>query len=120
MRVIITGGTGHVGSRLSRSLAADGHEVIQLSRDPARHASAQLPKGVRVERWDGRTAEGWGHLVQGSDVIVNMAGESIAGNGLIPARWTPERKRRILESRVNAGQAVSAAIGGAATRATAA
>ncbi|MCC7358780.1 MAG: TIGR01777 family oxidoreductase [Anaerolineales bacterium] len=110
MRVIITGGTGHVGSRLTQSLAAEGHEVIQLSRDPAARAKPDLPAGARVERWDGRTAEGWGRLIEGTDVVVNLAGESIAGKGLIPARWTPERKRRILESRVSAGQAVTQAI----------
>lgn len=110
MRVIITGGTGLVGSILTRSLAADHHEVIQLSRNPAGKARPDLPPGVRVERWDGRTADGWGPLADGADVIVNLAGESIAGSELIPARWTAERKRVILESRLNAGQAVVAAV----------
>ena len=36
MRVIITGGTGFIGQALARSLAADKHEVILLTRDPAR------------------------------------------------------------------------------------
>jgi uncharacterized protein len=116
MRVIITGGTGHVGTRLTESLAADGHEVIQLSRDPARNRRPVLPAGVRVERWDGRTAEGWGQLVNDTDVIVNLAGESIAGNSLIPARWTSERKRRIIDSRLNAGRAVVAAVQAAARK----
>jgi len=110
MRVIITGGTGLVGSLLTASLAADDHEVIQLSRDPARKARPDRLPGVRVERWDGRTAEGWGPLADGADVIVNLAGESISGSGLIPARWTAERKRLILESRLNAGRAVVAAV----------
>lgn len=110
MRVIITGGTGHVGSRLTEDLAAGGHEVIQLSRDPARTAQARRPAGVRVERWDARTAEGWGQWADGADVIVNLAGESIAGNGLIPARWTAARKRLIRASRLEAGRAVVAAV----------
>lgn len=109
MRVIITGGAGMVGSALTRSLAADGHEVIALSRSPEQHA-ARMPRGARVERWDGRTPDGWGHLADGADVIVNMAGESIAGKGLIPARWTAARKRLILQSRLDAGQAVTAAV----------
>jgi uncharacterized protein (TIGR01777 family) len=110
MRVIITGGAGSVGTRLTNSLAADGHEVIQLSRDPGRTARQVRPAGVRVERWDGRTAEGWEHLADGADVIVNLAGASIAGKGLIPSRWTAERKQSILDSRLNAGRAVVAAI----------
>ncbi len=110
MRVIITGGTGLVGTQLSHSLLADGHEVIALSRNPAGKRRAEPSAGLRVERWDGRTAQGWGPLADGADVIVNLAGESIAGSGLLPARWTAERKRAILQSRLNAGQAVVAAV----------
>ena len=103
MRIIITGGTGLIGSALAANLANDGHEVILLSRAPER--AALLPSGVRAERWDGRTATGWGPLADGAGAIVNLAGEGIASG-----RWTEERKRRIRESRVNAGQAVVEAV----------
>lgn len=103
MRVIITGGTGLIGRALAADLAADGHEVILLSRTPER--ATHLPSGVRAERWDGRTAAGWGSLADGADAIVNLAGESIAAG-----RWTAERKGRIRDSRVNAGQAVVQAV----------
>jgi uncharacterized protein (TIGR01777 family) len=109
MRVIITGGAGMVGSALTRNLAAAGHEVIALSRSPEQHA-ARMPPGARVEQWDGRTPEGWGHLADGAEAIINMAGESIAGKGLIPSRWTAARKARIRDSRLAAGRAVMAAI----------
>src|SRR5262245_30614333 len=98
MRVIITGGTGTGGLALAESMAKDSHEVVVLSRSPEK-AAGKLPNGVRAERWDARTAEGWGHLADGADVIVNMAGASIAGKGLIPSRWTAARKRDLLESR---------------------
>lgn len=110
MRIIITGGTGLIGAALAQNLAQDGHEVVILSRRPDGHA---LPPGVRAEKWDGKTAAGWGHLADGADgevAIANLAGESIAGAGFPPARWTPERKRRILQSRLDAGQAVAAAV----------
>lgn len=103
MRVLITGGTGFLGRALARSLLADGYEVIALSRRPEQ--ARGLPPGVQMVRWDARTAEGWGHLVEGATAIVNLAGESIAGGP-----WTAERKRRIRDSRVNAGQAVVAAV----------
>ncbi len=103
MRVLITGGTGLIGRALAANLAADGHEVILLSRAPER--TTALPAGVRAERWDGRTAEGWAALADGADAIVNLAGENIAAG-----RWTAERKRRIRESRVNAGRAVVQAV----------
>ena len=108
MRVIITGGTGLIGRALAANLA-DSHEVIVLSRRPER--ATGLPAGVRAERWDARSAEGWGALADGADAIVNLAGESIAGKGLIRGRrWTDDRKRRIRESRLNAGRAVVQAV----------
>lgn len=64
---------------------------------------------VAVERWDAHTAEGWGYLVDDADAIVNLTGENIAAG-----RWTAKRKRRILESRLNAGRAVVQAIKSAA------
>jgi uncharacterized protein (TIGR01777 family) len=108
MRLIITGGTGLIGRALAADLAGDSHEVIVLSRAPER--ATAIPAGVRVERWDARTAEGWGALADGADAIVNLAGESIAGKGLIPSRWTAERKSRIRDSRLNAGRAVVQAV----------
>jgi uncharacterized protein (TIGR01777 family) len=108
MRVIITGGTGLIGSALSADLAADGHEVIVLSRSPERVAG--LPGGVRAECWDARTSDGWVHLADGADAIVNLAGASLAGEGFLPSRWTDERKRLIRDSRVHAGHAVVQAV----------
>lgn len=114
MRVIITGGTGMIGKALANSLAKDGHEVIVLSRN--KHKTAGLASGVRVVEWDGRTAAGWGELADGAGAIVNLAGESIAGEGFPPQRWTPERRARIRDSRVNAGRAVTEAINNATNK----
>ena len=102
-RILITGGTGLIGRALAAALAPAGYEVILLSRRP--EAAGALPAGVRAVAWDARSAAGWGHWAEGATAIVNLAGESI-GEG----RWTPERKRRIIESRVNAGQAVVEAV----------
>lgn len=113
MRVIITGGTGLIGSALAENLAKDGYEVIVLSRNPGQHA---LPAGVRAEKWDAKTAVGWGHLADGADAIINLAGENISGTGMLPARWTDARKRRIAESRLFAGQAVVEAVQQAAQK----
>jgi uncharacterized protein len=107
MRVIITGGTGLIGTALAQSLAQDGHEVFVLSRNPAQ---ASLPKGVQAAAWDGKTAVSWAHLADGADAIVNLAGENLAGKGLLPQRWTAERKQRIIASRLNAGRAVVEAV----------
>lgn len=108
MRVLITGGTGLIGRALAANLVQDNHEVIVLSRSPER--ATGLPTGVHAVGWDARTAEGWGHLVEGADAIVNLAGVSLSGEGLFPRRWTPERKRLIRESRLNAARAVVEAV----------
>jgi uncharacterized protein (TIGR01777 family) len=103
MRVIITGGSGLIGRALSADLVRDGHEVVVLSRRPDRVLTP--PRGVRVEQWDGRTSNGWRSLAEGADVVVNLAGENIGAH-----RWTPERKRALVRSRLNAGQAVVDAV----------
>lgn len=111
MRIIITGGTGLIGRALAADLAAGGHEVIILSRDP-QEARIRID-GVRVERWDGRTAAGWGHLADGADAIVNLAGENFAGETLLAIffkRWSAKYKRAVLQSRIQVGQAVLQAI----------
>lgn len=114
MRVIITGGTGFIGRNLAAELAASGHEVILLSRSPAQ--ARGLPAGVRAERWDGRSAQGWGPLADAAGAIVNLAGENLAGAGLLPARWTPERKALIRQSRLDAGRAVVEAVSAARSK----
>lgn len=116
MRLIITGGTGLIGRALANSLTHDKHEVIVLSRN--RNKTAGLAASVQVVEWDARTAQGWGALADGADAIVNLAGESLAGEGFPPSRWTPERKQHIHDSRVNAGKAVLEAISAAKTKPT--
>ncbi len=110
MRVIITGGTGLIGRALVADLLRDKHEVIVLSRRPAQY-QGQMPPGTRLEAWDGHSAAGWGGLVEGTDAIVNLAGAGIADQ-----RWSRKRKELILQSRLQAGRAVVAAIQAAAHR----
>ncbi|MDP2659580.1 MAG: TIGR01777 family oxidoreductase [Dehalococcoidia bacterium] len=98
MRIIITGGSGLIGESLTRSLVAGGHEVVVLSRNPARVTG--LPVGARAVRWDASTGEGWSQLAEDA-AIVNLAGENIS-----QGRWTSEVKERIRDSRLSAGKAV--------------
>jgi uncharacterized protein (TIGR01777 family) len=103
MRIMITGGSGLIGSAVAREMGGVGHEVVVLTRDPARVKS--LPPNTRAVRWDGRTAGEWRALIDGDTAIVHLAGESVADG-----RWTEERKRRIRDSRIQSGEAVLAAI----------
>ena len=109
MKVIILGGAGLIGRALAEDLARGGHEVIALTR--RQQPPERSLKGIRFEQWDGKSAQGWGHLANNADAIVNLAGENLSAG-----RWTPERKQRIIDSRVNAGAAVVQAIQQASTK----
>lgn len=109
MRIIITGGTGLIGKALCPLLLADGHLVTVLSRNP--DAARGMPRGVRIEEWDGKTPEGWSQFVNGTDAIINLAGAGIADS-----RWTAQRKQLLRESRIHAGLAIQKAIQQAAQK----
>jgi hypothetical protein len=103
MRIIIAGGTGMIGKSLAGRLASQQHEVFILGR---REPSAGvLPMGVQFQKWDGVSAKGWGHMVDGTSAIVNLAGENLSAG-----RWTENRKQRILQSRIHAGKAIVEAL----------
>ncbi len=108
MRIIITGGTGLIGGKLAQALIDDGYEVIILSRSP--EDAIGIPAGAQVVKWDSKTAAGWGHLADGAFGIINLAGASLAGEGFFPTPWTDERKKLIVQSRLDAGKAVVDAI----------
>lgn len=114
MRVVITGGTGLIGRALAADLAKDGHEVVVLSRTPEK--ADDLPAGVRAMKWDAQSGKGWESAADGAGAIVNLAGESIAGDGFLPTRWSPARKQKILQSRLDAGKAVVDAVSRASNK----
>lgn len=93
MRYLITGGTGLVGRNLIQSLTQDGHAIVNLSRS-AKPSTNPLVQNLQ---WDGKKVpDGVGDV----DVIVNLAGASIAGQ-----RWTDSYKSLLMRSRVDATQA---------------
>ena len=109
MRIVITGGSGLIGSAVAREMGSAGHEVVVLTRDPSR--VSPLPPNTRAVQWDGRTPGDWAKLLDGETAIVHLAGDSVAAG-----RWTEEKKRRIRDSRVQSGGAVMAAIRQAKSR----
>ena len=94
MKIVIAGGSGFIGRPLSESLVQDGHQVTVLSRDPSA-ARTRLSPSVTIIGWDSRTRGPWEHAVEGADAVVNLAGEPVAD-----ARWTPERKQVLRNSRI--------------------
>ena len=104
MRIIIAGGSGFLGTALSRALVADGHEVVTLTRQtaPARTPDARL----RHVTWspDGQAGP-WAETINGADAVVNLAGESIAAK-----RWSVAQKQRLRDSRLLATGSLTDAV----------
>jgi len=87
--VLIGGGTGLIGSRLSEVLSQDGYTVLHLSR----HKHPDSP--YDTYQWDVAKGEIEDEAVQRADYVINLAGAGIADKP-----WTSARKQLIIESRV--------------------
>ncbi|GMR11949.1 MAG: TIGR01777 family oxidoreductase [Gemmatimonadota bacterium] len=98
LTVAVTGASGLVGSALVHMLDAAGHKVLQLVRRPTG------PHDNLVQ-WDPKTGEIDGRKLEGIDALVHLAGESITGE-----RWSDDKKKRILESRVKGTELLSLTI----------
>jgi uncharacterized protein (TIGR01777 family) len=94
MKIVIAGGTGFVGQHVSQLLVHEGHPVIVLSRH-ARSVNPLDASQVRRIQWDGCTQGSWSKECDGADVVINLSGAPIADK-----RWTPNRKRELIDSRV--------------------
>lgn len=103
MKVLIAGGSGFLGRALTNSLKRDNHEVIILTR--------QAPKYSDQIQWDGKTANGWGHIVNEVEAVIHLT-----GIGLEHWPWTRKQKQRFIDSRVLPGLALAAAIQNASRR----
>lgn len=92
MKVVITGATGFVGSRLVERLQAQGDQVLILTRNP--DAAKRIFPNLEIVAYNPMQSGPWQKSMAGCDAVVNLAGEPIA-----EGRWTAERKQEILNSR---------------------
>lgn len=90
MKILLTGATGLIGSALGLQLVRWGHEVISISRDPVA-AKSKVPFPAKHVSW----LEVESGSVEAVDAVIHLAGESVFGGP-----WTPERRKKILASRV--------------------
>jgi uncharacterized protein len=97
MKVAVTGSSGLIGTALTASLRADGHQVVRLVRRPP-HAADEM-------RWDPRAADAGGPVLSGMDAVVHLAGAGVGDH-----RWTASYKAEIRASRVLATSALAAAL----------
>ena len=86
MRVLISGATGTIGSALIPELEGKGHQTVRLTRSPR--------SGGDVG-WNPDAGEIDASRLEGHDAVVHLAGET-----LTEVPWTPEKKARIMNSRV--------------------
>src|SRR6266516_3352273 len=105
MRVVVTGGTGFIGSALCRGLVAGGDVPVVLTRNAA-DARRRLGEAVEAAAWQPGQSGSWEQALDGADAIVNLAGESIAAR-----RWSERQKEAIRGSRIRATRALVEALG---------
>jgi uncharacterized protein (TIGR01777 family) len=108
MRILIAGGSGMIGTALTKSLLTDGHQVWVLTRSPEK---SHLLQGAAPLGWDGRTVGSWADTLSQVDAVVNLAGETLAR-----WPWTKARKQQLWDSRVLAGRALTQAVQAASPR----
>lgn len=89
-QILITGGTGFIGSYLSDQLLKKGHYLTIITRSPDRYSEVQA-KNMQYVGWEDDLQE----VINKTDYIINLAGESLFGQ-----RWSNEVKTGIYDSRV--------------------
>jgi len=88
-QILITGGTGFIGTHLSEILMRKGHYLTIVTRSPEAHKSEEA-KNQKFISWDELSS-----VIDSIDVVINMAGENLFGQ-----RWTPEVKEKLYNSRI--------------------
>jgi uncharacterized protein (TIGR01777 family) len=96
MKIVIPGGTGQIGGVVARTLRARGDQIVVLSRGTTGEPG--------VVQWDGRTVGPWTKEIDGSDVVINLAGRSVN------CRYTDTNLKAMMDSRVDSTRAVGLAI----------
>ena len=100
MNILITGGTGLIGTRLSELLTERGHTVMHLS-----HSQPQANAKYKTFGWNPEDRVYDAEAFRAADAIINLAGAGIADK-----RWTNKRKEEIVNSRVDSGDLIVKAL----------
>jgi uncharacterized protein (TIGR01777 family) len=101
MKVVVSGGTGFLGSALTKALVKKGYQVVVLTRDPSK--TSEHGTSVTFVSWTDIN-----EAVVNATAVINLAGEPLGGR-----RWTDSLKKKIISSRVEATSAIVKAINAA-------
>ena len=96
MKIVIPGGRGHIGSYLYQHFKEQKHNVKILTRSKAKKDPFVF--------WDGQTLGEWQNVIDGSDVVINLAGR------LVNCRPTKKNLKERMDSRINSTRAIGEAI----------
>lgn len=99
-KILIAGGSGLIGSRLTERLLNKGYQVAWLSRTPGKDGE------VEVYSWDVKRQVLDQKALEGTYAVINLAGAGVADG-----RWSDARKRLITESRTESTRLLGSAIG---------
>lgn len=94
-KILVTGGTGFVGTRLVQKLADQGHQVRVLSRNPDK-ATSKWQGQVQVYKWEAPHGEIPSEALEQINSVINLMGENIGDK-----RWSAYQKVKLRESRVD-------------------
>ena len=98
--VLITGGTGLVGTALTKLLLSQGYQVIIVTRDPQKSiAGGAFGNQVSYAAWNVAAQTMDVEALQKADAIIHLAGA-----GVVDKRWTDAYKKEIIDSRVNSSK----------------
>jgi uncharacterized protein (TIGR01777 family) len=92
MNILLTGGTGFIGTQLTERLVNEGHRVTLIGRSGV--GEMTFPEGVRFIQGNTMIEGAWQDAVSKNEVIINLAGESIF------TRWNDKTKKLIYDSRI--------------------
>jgi uncharacterized protein (TIGR01777 family) len=111
-KIIIAGGTGFIGQEMIKYFGKDNHIVVltrQVSNDHNNRNRYSSLNGddlrfVQYVKWDGRSAGTWVNELEGADLLINLAGQSVN------CRYTEANRKKIFDSRTEPVEALGRAI----------
>lgn len=95
MKIVIAGGSGFLGRALQQYFSTASNEIIVLNRSP---------RSANEIQWDGKNQGDWSRVIDGADVLINLAGKSV------DCRYTEANKNAISSSRIDSTRALQEAV----------
>jgi uncharacterized protein (TIGR01777 family) len=111
-KIIIAGGTGFIGQGICNYFGNDNEIVVLTRQMPDQKTNSfgenrinkEASRHIRYVKWDGVTVTGWAKEIEGTEVIINLAGKTVN------CRYNEKNKKQIFDSRTDAVKVIGLAI----------